>query len=439
MFPWREIIQLIIESIPLFLQQGNLLLIVSVVLLLVYMQYRRIAAVEQRVFGVPLSDPLQNTVTALGFGAVGGLIGTILFVFLGISLVDVGIDYLWIVAITLMLLHPRFICFAYAGGLLSMSHLLFGWPTLNVSAIMALVAVLHFVEALLIFVHGYRDATPVYVRRADGRVVGGFTLQKFWPMPFIALIAFALSQDALGDMTLAMPEWWPLIKPQPAPQPNMSYVYMLFPVIAALGYGDIAITTEPRVKARRTAGLLLGYSAVLMLLALAGSSVEEGAAAAFLGLPVVGWQWLAALFSPLGHELVIHLGRRAEESGAPVYDSTKGPVVLDVIPDSPAAKMGLRTGDVIRSIAGYPVFDRADIQDVLSPWAVDVDFVVEDIHTGERRTLRYPGKIPPLGVIFAPEPMDPGFMSMEDRGGYGLVLRRLAHRIGRLFGGRGAR
>lgn len=445
MFPWREIGQLIIESFPLFLRQGELLLIVSVVLLLVFMQYRRIAAVEQRVFGMPLSDPLRNTVVALGLGLLGGGLATFLFVVLGISLVDVGVGYLWVLAIALMLIHPRFICFAYAGGLLSISHLLFGWPGLNVPAIMGLVAILHLVEALLILVHGHRDATPVYVRRPDGRVVGGFTLQKFWPMPFIALIAFLLGQDALGDMTLAMPDWWPLIKPQAAPAPDMSYVYVLFPVIAALGYGDIAITREPRAKARVTSGLLFGYSVVLMALALAGSvgtgadGVSSAAGATFAGIPVVGWQWLAALFSPLGHELVIYLGRRSEERGEPLYDASKGAVVLGVLPNTPAEAMGLQTGDIIRNINGYPVFDRADIQDVVTPWVVDVDIVVENIHTGQERTVHYPGKIPPFGVILAPGPMDPGFMSMEHGSRYGVTLRRFGRRLARLFSGRGAR
>lgn len=439
MFPWRELLQLIIETFPLFLRRGDLLVIVSVVLLLVYMQYRRTATIEQSLFGVPLSDPLKNTLTALGIGFAGGWIGTFLFVVLGVSLTDVGIGYLWVLAIAMMLLHPRFVCFAYGGGLLSISHLLFGWPDVNVPAMMALVGVLHLVESLLIFVHGHRDPTPVYVRRSDGRVVGGFTLQKFWPMPFIALVAILVSQSAFADRSLAMPDWWPLIQPRDPAAPNAMYLYVLFPVIAALGYGDIAITTDPRRKARRTSGLLLGYSVVLMLLALAGSAGQGAQGATWLGVPVTVFQWLAALFSPLGHELVIHLSRRMEERGQPLYDSAKGAVVLGVVPGSPAARMGLERGDIIRSIGGFPVFDRADIQEVLTPWAVDVDFVVENMHTGQRRTVRCPGKIPPLGVIFAPAPGDPGFMSLDDRVGYGLMLRRLSRRLARLLAGRTAR
>jgi len=439
LFPWREVFQLILESFPFFFGRADLLLVASVVLLLVYMQYRRTAAIEQSLFGVSLSDPLANTLTALGVGFLGGWIATFLFVLLGISLTDAGIGYLWLLAITLMLVHPRFVCFAYGGGLLSLSHLLFGWPDVNVPAIMALVGVLHLVESLLILVHGYRHPTPVYVRRGDGRVVGGFTMQKFWPMPFIALIAMLASRQAVTGPLLEMPDWWPLIKPGEPAAGDAIYIYMLFPVIAALGYGDIAVTTDPRRKARRTSGMLLGYSVALMALALAGSARQGVPSATLLGVPVVVFQWLAALFSPLGHELVIYLSRRMEEQGEPLYDAAKGAVVLGVVPGTPAARMGLQPGDIIRSIGGFPVYDRTDVQEVLTPWAVDVEFVVENMHTGQRRTVRCPGKIPPLGVIFAPSPGDPGFLSLDNRAGYGVMLRRLSRRIARLLAGRTAR
>lgn len=447
-FPWLELAQLLGESVPAFLRQTELLVIIVVVLLLVHMQYKRIGEMERRMYGVPLSDPVRNTGVALLYGAIGGLLATLLFVVLGISLIDVGIGYLWVLAIVLMTVHPRFLCFSYAGGLLSITHLLFGWPGLNVSAVMGLVAVLHLVESLLIWVHGARGTTPVYVRRGDGRVVGGFTLQKFWPMPFIALIAFMFGQAELGETTLAMPDWWPLIRPQAAAPEGQSYVYMLFPVIAALGYGDIAITRRPRVKARRTAAHLLVYSVVLMALALAGGGVlgsagaDEAEAAVGAAVPfAVGWQWLAAVFAIAGHEAVIHIGRKAEEKGDPVYDAADGAVVLDVAPGTPAEEMGLRTGDVIRTLNGYTIRSSADLRDVLTPWAVGVTLEVERTdgdaphrHGGDGLiTIRYPGKLPPFGVILAPEPHGPWFMNLEDGGRYGVMLRNLGRRIGSLF------
>ncbi len=106
---------------------------------------------------------------------------------------DVGIGYLWVLAIALMTIHPRFYVFRLRRRAVVRQPLAVWLAGAQRSAIMGLVAILHLVEALLILVHGHRDATPVYVRRQDGRVVGGFALQKFWPMPFIALIAFRLS------------------------------------------------------------------------------------------------------------------------------------------------------------------------------------------------------------------------------------------------------
>lgn len=439
-FPFLDLIRLVGEAIPTFLRQSELLVIVVVVLLLVHMQYKRIADVERRMFGVPLSDPVRNTAVGLLYGAAGGLLATVLFVVLGISLVDVGVGYLWILAIVLMTVHPRFLCFSYAGGLLSITHLLFGWPALNVPAVMALVAVLHLVESVLITVHGAKETTPVYVRRRDRRVVGGFMLQKFWPMPFIALIAFAFGQTELGETTLAMPDWWPLIRPQAAAPEGQAYVYMLFPVIAALGYGDIAITRRPRAKSRRTAVHLLVYSVVLMGLALAGGGVFGAASDGTVPF-VLGWQWLSALFAIAGHEAVIYLGRQAEEDGAPVFDAADGAVVLGVAPGTPAEEMGLQTGDIIRTLNGYTIRSNADLRDVLTPWAVGVTMEVERTARStdapdNRITIRYPGKIPPFGVILAPDPHGPWFMNLEDGLRYGVMLQRLRRRVSALIGGR---
>src|SRR5690625_4544711 len=101
-FPWLELAQLVGESVPAFLRQTELLVIIVVVLLLVHMQYKRIGEMERRMYGMPLSDPVRNTGVALLYGAIGGLLATLLFVVLGISLIDVGIGYLWVLAIVLM-------------------------------------------------------------------------------------------------------------------------------------------------------------------------------------------------------------------------------------------------------------------------------------------------------------------------------------------------
>ena len=51
-------------------------------------------------------------------GMLGGIIASSLFLLTGISISHCAMLYLWIVMIFLLLLEPRFYCFAYAGGFL---------------------------------------------------------------------------------------------------------------------------------------------------------------------------------------------------------------------------------------------------------------------------------------------------------------------------------
>ena len=53
-----------------------------------------------------------------------------------------------------------------------------------------------------------------------------------------------------------MPDWWPLIKPGHHMDPDQ-LTYVLFPVIAALGYGDLAATTRPQEKAENLLSIFL--------------------------------------------------------------------------------------------------------------------------------------------------------------------------------------
>lgn len=54
----------------------------------------------------------------------------------------------------------------------------------------------------------------------------------------------------------------------------------------------------------------------------------------------------------------------------------------------------------------------------------------------DRITLRFGGKVPPFGVILAPDPNGPWFMNLEDGSRYGVMLRNLGRRVSALFGGR---
>jgi len=406
MLPLASIAKLIVMSLfqiltdPLF----------WAVVLLVGLQVRRVAVLRQRLFGVPVGNQWRQVVGVVGLGIAGGLVGSWLVVFTGVSVTGIGIGYVWGAALLLMLFSPRFLCFAYAGGLISISSVLFGFPRVDVPELLGLVAVLHLVESCLIALGGHHGAVPVYTRHASGRVVGAFYLQKFWPIPITVFMLFPLTGGAALPDLVSMPDWWPLIKP--AYQGDLTKaVFMLMPVVAGLGYTDLAVTTGPAAKSRRSAGYLVIYSLALLSLAILASYQRE--------LTLV-----AALFAPLGHEFLIRLGRGLERRGKPLFlSSGMGVMVLDVLPGSKADRIGLRSGDVITAVNGMIIATSSELAAALAEPAYPMTVDYLDSTDGEPRqiTTRWNSR-DAFGIIPVPEPGD---LPMVELGSGGLLTRWL--------------
>lgn len=227
-------------------------------------------------------------------GLCGGFLGSALLLVAGIDVRNIGILPLWLISLLLALIHPRLICFSYAGGLLSLYYQMTAPPAACVPQIIGLIAILHLIESFLILVDGSTQPGRVNIAR-EGQTVPGFRLQRFWPL----LLVMACTADPGFGKT--MPVGWPLLKCLPTDQCGSSYV--LLPVLAILGYGETAACATPRLTVLRSAHNLGLYSLILLALALG--------AAAFPWL-----NWLAAIFAPLGHEAVIWLGRRAQSRSA---------------------------------------------------------------------------------------------------------------------------
>lgn len=328
------------------------------VLFIITSQYRRIIALEKKMFGAPRTDLFKRVLFSLAYGTVGGFFASILLFLLGVSLTNIGVYFILPLALLLMLWKTRLLCFAYAGGIIALAAstlqlfpslvsllegtLFRGLVTLHVPGLLSLVAVLHFSESILIRFSGHLHRSPIYVKTSEGRVVGGFNLQTFWPLPLVGLgLAAALQVPVTGD-TLAMPDWWPLLGTDWAALAGEEVVFIMLPLVAWLGYGDVAVTSSPREKVERSSLILGGYSLVLMALALLSSRF------AWLAFP-------AALFSPLGHELVIRLGNRQEFSRQYLYAAVeRGLKVLDTLPGTEAQEI-LSPGDVILSVSGEAV------------------------------------------------------------------------------------
>lgn len=311
-------------------------------------QTNRMAKIKSHFFQLPKEKILQKTLLNILFGLLGGLCGSILLVVLGVSVSEIGVEYLWITALLLLLIAQRLMCFAYASGIIGLSELIFGWPSVNIPQLIALVAVLHLVEAILILLSGNLRAMPIYTMGRHNQLVGGFVMQNFWPLPLVALAIGIAPPMASIDSVIAMPNWWPLLPSQSLTGwTSVDVIYAMVPVLAALGYSDLALTVPPKAKVRQSAGWLLLYSTLLLLLAILAAK-----------LPVL--TILPVIFAPFGHEYLIRLGQKQELKGDYLFSAQKGAMILDTLKGYPADEAGIKSGDIITAINGEPVTSLED-------------------------------------------------------------------------------
>ncbi|GFN34329.1 PDZ domain-containing protein [Tepidimicrobium xylanilyticum] len=290
-----------------------------VVIGVIYIQYRKYGKMEEGILGCYKVSPFLNVLLSTIYGLIGGILGSILLMYFGITIRAMDFYFILPLALFLSLIHPRFICFSYAGGIISIISLIFGWPEINISEIMFIIGVLHLVESFLILVDGKSSKIPVFMERR-GEIVGGFSMNRFWPVPFTILI-------------------------------NSGYLHPVT-VFAILGYGDFVLSNFPEKKARITASMLSLFSLTLLILAR-------------LSREYFIFKYLAAIFSPVAHEIIIKIGRKMEEKDYIFTSVDEGLRVLDTLPKSIGEKIGLNPGDIILALNGCRVYSNRDIETLL--------------------------------------------------------------------------
>lgn len=413
--PLLELVKSILRSYPGIFSNTAVDALYLVVLGLVASQYARIQRTEEKLYGTAANKALYQTLAAVGLGLLGGLLASLLLVLIGVSVTDSGIAYLMPLAVLLYLFSPRLLCYSYAGGLAGLSYLLFGWPKVNVPALMALVACLHAAEAFLIRLSGHTCSTPVYVSHENGDVVGGFALQRFWPIPIIVLFLIKLPDlSHIADL-IHLPDWWPLIRAPEIAGPGKP-VFAMMPVIAALGYGDIAIARNPRDKAKSTSNNLMLFSVLLLMLSIAASRWHLFA-------------WVAALFSPIGHEIVIRAGLHEEFGKEPIYTpAEKGVLLLDVVAGSPAKNAGLKSGNVICLVNDVEVGNRDCLESTIAnaPGPLTL-WVLESVESSRLHRVEVERQSNEgMGLIPVPQPGDQPMASSYTEGILLRFLRNVA-------------
>lgn len=321
------------------------------VLVIIYIQYHEIGKMEREVLGYKRSVMLKLIVSTV-FGAIGGVIATVIFLYLGVVVIPKDFIYILIAAITLSFINPRYMCFAYGGSIVSLFNLILGYPDVQISQVMSVVAILHIVESLLILLDGSKSKLPVLFETKD-QLIGGFNMNRFWPIPFVIFI---------GDGWI-----------QPVT------------LMAILSYGDYSISSYPKKKVIKTSIILFLFSITLLYISKTANNL-----------------FLPPLFALLGHEYIILQNKRTEDKNDPIFKlSNRGVKVLEIIPNSIAHKLNIKMGDILLKINGVEVNNNKDLEDIMIIRTNKITIEFFNIKSG-LTIKRYYGKRKSLGLIIVP-------------------------------------
>ncbi len=364
-----------------------------IALIFIALYYRRQVALERKLIHVKQHSWGKETWRTIWSGLVMGLLVSLAAIALGISLPGAAVALIWVVSLVLMLFRVRFLCFAYSIGLLGVAQFVLSFfpdslqsggvstfatalRDMDIPALLVLAALLHLAEALLARWQGARLATPLFLAGKRGKVVGGYQLQAFWPLPLFLLIP---SGTGIGDLP-----WQPLL--------GGGLGLVSLPVI--IGFSEMTQSMLPGRKAARTAGRLLLYSIVL------------------LGISLLAAWWspltvLAALAAVLLHEGLSWYSALEERSTSPIFvHPPAGRKVLAVLPDSPAQEMGILPGEILLKVNGVLLTEAAQLHEALRMNPAFCKLEVKN-REGESKYLQraiYDGDHHQLGMILVPEP-----------------------------------
>lgn len=299
----------------------------------------------------------------IGFAA--GVLLTSISIKLGIIYNEKTFDYLFIIMVILVLFNIRYVCIAYAGGLLAIADLVFKIPEIDAVPVLIVIAILHVFESLLIFFGAGRNCYPVFIRNGD-EIAGAYITRRFWPVPviFLSLLNQAYWKNAL----------------------------FLNCALSIIAYTDMTMTKQPDKKSREMGMQLLIYACILFVLSIAAVNTYI--------FGIVG-----AVFCVAAHEGIMLFSRYRERHGDPIFVSVRrGVRVFDVPAGSHAFKMGMKRGDIILSVNGKSVQTEEGIEEALKNfptyiWINAVDYKGKE---KEYEYRCYPEGINNLGVVIVP-------------------------------------
>lgn len=365
---------------------------------IIALHFRRLIALERKLFHARLHSVLRETGMAIVLGWIAGIAVSIVMAFFGAVIGAETLWAVWLAVVILALFRLRFVCFAYAAGVvgaaaslvnffpgffnsLNLTWLIEPLQRVNVPSLLALAAFLHLVEAFLMRTQGARIASPQFYQGKRGKLVGGYLLHGFWPVPLFLLVPIS----SAGMIPLP---WEPLLGGE-----VWIGGWMVLPFPVMIGFAERTVSRLPLEKVKWSSAMLTVYAFLVLLLAV-----------------LVEWRTelavLASVLTIMLHEFLVWYSRKYESQRTPLFvHDPRGLRILAVLPGSPAEEMGLVCGEIIHKVNGQKVATKEELHQALSSNAAYCK--LEAINSaGESKFAKravYAGEHHQLGLILAPD------------------------------------
>ncbi|MCM3727664.1 PDZ domain-containing protein [Neobacillus cucumis] len=230
-------------------------------------------------------------------------------------------------------------------------------------------------EGILIFKNASKGSSPKLAKSKRGQVVGVHEVKRLWMVPLFLLIP--------GNVLHLPFDWWPVFH---LGTKEYSLTFVPFPI----GFHQQIKGMLPKVAIQLHGRRVIILGALISLLSVIG-----------YWYPLISI--VVAALAVIGRELLALFAYLKDDSMTSYFSKkNNGVMIIGVIPESPASKMGLQVGEIISKANGVVVRDEQTFYEALQKNRAHCKLEVFDTK-GEIRFVQralYEGDHHELGVLF---------------------------------------
>ena len=251
---------------------------------------------------------------------------------------------------------------------------LFAFEEAIYPSIAVLLGLLLIAEGWLIQRRGSLHASPLYEKGKRGMLVGAQKSKRIWLVPVLLFVPDGLL-DVPGDFwpvfAFGETEWAPLVVPFFIGFSLKAKSTLLANIVRPLGRNIISLGLA--VLAIAAAGYWVPYMSLA-----------------------------AVVIAMIGRAVIFFVYRNREETRSSFFTSSKnGLMILGVLPESPAERMGLCPGELLTKVNGRIVHSRAELYEALQSNRAHCRLEIFDINDQIRlvQNALYEGDHHELGIL----------------------------------------